>query len=93
VTTVDKDGSLVFRETVRDGRTEEPAGFGVSEADYFAAITLHEIGHQFGLVDGLTHGVVMHSPSVMAGPISAVTFSGDGLLEIAKGPVAGGRDP
>jgi hypothetical protein len=79
-------GTIVFRETVRDVRVAQPAVVKISEANLWAATSVHESGHQFGLVDGLIDGKLMDSPTMAAADsdvkVAALIFNGSGLRKI-----------
>ncbi|HUE72066.1 MAG TPA: hypothetical protein VMP01_14360 [Pirellulaceae bacterium] len=79
--------SVLFRETMRDERVEEPASYpnNIAEDDLWRITALHETGHQFGLGhDENEDGTVMHYDSMRTKPVAELEFSPLGLRQLTE---------
>jgi len=75
--------SAIFRETVRDIKTEEPNVFVMGEEDVWRVAGLHEVAHQFNLGHDVTDdGPIMDAESFQTKQVEELIFSPKGLQKI-----------
>jgi hypothetical protein len=77
--------SVIFRETVRDIKTEVPNEFVIGEEDVWRVAGLHEVAHQFNLGHDLVDdGPIMDEDSYQTEQVHGLIFSPDGLRKITE---------
>ena len=77
-------GTIVFAEVMRE-LVETTSGTTISLQDLKKAISVHEIGHEFGIEEGILYGLLMDVQSVRGvqpSNLNSLEWSGLGLRRI-----------
>jgi len=89
-------GTILYAEGIREISENSGPSIKISVPNHKKAASIHEIGHEFGMTDGPTHGPLMNGADIFVADtqakVDALIFNGKGLRKImlTKQP---GHDP
>ena len=74
-------GTIVYAESIRDSPENDPS-VSISIPNLKKVTSIHEIGHEFGMTDGLDQGPLMDATALVANTqakVDALIWNGEGL--------------